>query len=337
MNAETYRLLLGNTHRLESMVPSSAATVIIDEVQKIPALLNEVHRLIENRKLIFILTGSSARTLRRGGVNLLGGRASQRHFHPLTCWEMGADFSLPNALKFGLLPMACNAEKPSEFLSAYIGSYLREEVQAEGLIRNLSNYSHFLEMASFSQAQPLTMTRIASDVGADAKVIASYFDVTEDLLLSYRIPVFTKRAKRRLTNHPKFYFFDCGIFRALRPKGPLDTDAEIDGPTLETLFFQHYRALGEFCQWDQKPYYWRTANKIEVDFVSYGEEGLFAFEIKRSSIFRDEDLDGLRLFKKDYPMAKCFLLNFSQEEKIRDEIRILTFERALWELPNLMK
>lgn len=117
-------------------------------------------------------------------------------------------------------------------------------------------------------------------------------------------------------------------------------DAEIDGPALETLFFQHYRALGEFLQWDQKPFYWQTANKVEVDFVSYGEEGLFAFEIKRSALTRDEDLNGLRLFKQDYPMAKCFLLNFSQSktenETIRDNIRILNFEKALWDLPRLM-
>lgn len=336
LNAETYRLLLGNPHRLESMIPSEETTVIVDEIQKVPALLDEVHRLIESRHLSFILTGSSARKLRRGGVNLLAGRALQRHFHPLTCWEIGAEFSLAKALKVGLLPSAWSSDSAKDFLSSYITTYLREEVQSEGLVRNLSSYSHFLEMASFSQAQPLTMTRIASDVGVDAKVISSYFDVTEDLLLSYRLPVFSKRAKRRLTAHPKFFFFDVGVFRALRPRGPLDIDVEIDGPALETLFFQHYRALGEFLQWDQKPFYWRTANKIEVDFVSYGEEGLFAFEIKRSPVIRDEDLAGLRLFKQDYPMAKCFLLNFNPEETFRDDIHILNFEEALWDLQKLM-
>jgi predicted AAA+ superfamily ATPase len=233
--------------------------------------------------------------------------------------------------------MACNSDDPKDFLSAYINTYLREEVQSEGLVRNLSTYSHFLEIASFSQAEPLTMTRIASDVGVDAKVIASYFDVTEDLLLSYRLPVFSKRAKRRLATHPKFFFFDSGVFRALRPKGPLDIDANLDGATLETLFFQHYRALVEFHQLDQKPFYWRTANKVEVDFVSYGEEGLFAFEIKRSAQTRNEDLDGLKLFKEDYPMAKCFLLNLSNDDKIINDIRILNFEKALWAMPELFK
>jgi predicted AAA+ superfamily ATPase len=249
---------------------------------------------------------------------------------------MGEKFSLSNALKFGLLPMACSSDDPKDFLSSYINTYLREEVQAEGLVRNLSTYSYFLEVASFSQGQSLTMARIASDVGVDAKVISSYFDVTEDLLLSYRLPVFSKRAKRRLATHPKFFFFDSGIYRALRPKGPLDIDTELDGASLETLFFQHYRALGEFLQWDQKLFYWRTANKIEVDFISYGEEGLFAFEVKRSALTRDEDLDGLRLFKQDYPMAKCFLLNFTNDDKIIDDIRIINFEKALWAMPKLM-
>lgn len=336
LNAETYRLLLSNPHRIEAMIPAKQKEVIIDGVQKIPELLNEVHRLIETKKIRFILTGSSARKLKREGINLLAGRALQRFFHPMTCWELGDNFSLAQALKHGLLPMSVTAPNSKDFLSAYVNTYLREEVQSEGLIRNLSTYSHFLEVASFSQASTLTMTRIASDVGVDAKVIASYFEVTEDLLLSVRLPVFSKKAKRRLKTHPKFFFFDCGVFRTLRPKGPLDSDADIDGPSLETLFLQHYRALGEFCQWDQKLFYWKTANNVEVDFVSYGEEGLFAFEIKRSSVIRQEELDGLRLFQRDYPMAKCFFLCATLEEKIFDNIHILNFEKALKDLPLLM-
>lgn len=336
LSAESYRYLLSNPHRLASLIPKESKCVVIDEVQKIPELLDEVHRLIEAKQIRFILTGSSARKLKREGVNLLAGRAVQRTFHPLTCWELGTDFSLEQSLQRGLLPLAIAASDPKDFLSAYVNTYLREEVQAEGIVRNLSAYAHFLEIASFSQASTLTMTSIASDVGVDAKVIASYFDVTEDLLLSIRIPVFSKRAKRRLKSHPKFFFFDCGVFRALRPKGPLDKSSEIDGPALETMFLQHYRALGEFLRWDQRIHYWKTANNIEVDFVSYGEEGLFAFEIKRTALVRQEDLAGLRLFKQDYPMAKCFLLSTSHEEKIIDDIQIIPFEKALQNLPALM-
>jgi predicted AAA+ superfamily ATPase len=336
LNAESYRLLLGNPHRLTDFIPNGTRTVIIDKVQKIPALLDEVHRLMENKKIEFILTGSSARKLKRAGVNLLAGRALQRFFHPLTCWELGKDFDLKRALRFGLLPSAINTDQPKDFLSAYVSTYLREEVHSEGLVRNLSTYSLFLETASFSQGQSLTMATIASDVGVDAKVVSSYFDVTDDLLLSYRIPVFTKKAKRRLATHPKFFFFDTGVFRTIRPKGPLDHPEELDGPSLETLFYQHYRALGDFVRWDQKMYFWKTANKVEVDFVSYGEEGLFAFEIKRTSFLRQEDFSGLKLFKEDFPQAKCFLFCFVEEEKIWDQIHIIPFEKALWKLPELM-
>lgn len=336
LNSDIYRMLLSSPHRLQSLIPQGNDLVILDEVQKIPNLLNEVHRLMAEKKINFILTGSSARKLRRGNANLLAGRAVQRYFHPLTCWELGKDFSLKKALKFGLLPMSVTAKDPMDFLSAYVNSYLREEIQSEGLVRNLSSYSHFLEVASFSQGSTLTMSRIASDVGVDAKVIASYFEVTEDLLLSIRIPVFSKKAKRRLKVHPKFFYFDCGVFRAIRPRGPLDIDAEIDGPAFETLFLQHYRALGEFLKWDQKIFYWKTVSNIEVDFVSYGEEGLFAFEVKRTHRLRNEELDGLRLFQQDYPMAKCFFLCATEEEKTIDNIRIINFENGLKNLAQLM-
>ncbi len=333
--SDHYRLLLANPSRLEGLIPYGSKIVIIDEVQRVPELLNEVHRLIEKNKTQFILTGSSARKLKREGVNLLAGRALQRFFHPLTCWELGDEFDLQKALRFGLLPMAVTSKNPNDFLSSYVSTYLREEIQAEGMVRNLASYSRFLEMASFSQAQPITMSRIASDVGVDSKLVASYFDLTEDLLLSYRLPVFNKKAKRRLTQHPKFYFFDVGVFQKVRPKGPLDLPEQIEGPALETLFFQHYRVLGEKLRWSQKAFYWRTASKVEVDFISYGDEGLFAFEFKRSSTIRSEDLLGLKEFKKDYPEARCYLVCFVDEEKYIDHIYIVPYLKALKEMDKL--
>ena len=347
LNSDTARLLLASPGRLEGMIQNNSiesgqatapiiAPIIIDEVQKIPALLDEVHRLIEEKKFKFILTGSSARKLRRGGANLLAGRAYQRFFYPLTCWELGKAFDLKKALKFGLLPSVWNTENPKEFLSSYIYTYLKEEVFAEGLTRNLETFTRFLEFSSFSQAQPITLTTLATDVGVGAKLIASYMEILEDLLLAKQIPVFTKRAKRRMASHPKFFLFDTGVFRSLRPKGPLDSESETDGSALETLFFQHHQTLGEFVQWDQQLYYWRTAQKAEVDFISYGELGLFAFEIKRSSSLRQQELSALKLFKEDYPMAKCFFLYGGEQEHLLDQIQILNFERALWRLPELM-
>jgi predicted AAA+ superfamily ATPase len=318
------------------MIPEESRWIILDEVQKVPMILDEVHRLIESRKLRFVLTGSSARKVRRNGANLLGGRALYREFHPLTCWEIGADFDLRKALRLGMLPNAWMDADPEAFLSTYVHTYLKEEVFAEGLTRNLQAFSRFIEVASFSQAQQVTMASIAQDVGVDSKMIASYMEVLEDLLLAVRLPVFRRRAKRRLASHPKFFLFDCGVFRAIRPKGPLDSEEERDGAALETLFLQHYRALGEFSGWDQELYYWRTSAEHEVDFVSYGPLGLFAFEIKRGSIAREEDLKALRLFKKDYPMAKAFLLYGGTEQYREDGIEILGYEDGIRRMPELI-
>ena len=196
---------------------------MVDEVQRVPDILNEVHRLIESRGLRFVLTGSSARKLRRRGVNLLAGRALTRRMHPLTARELGRDFDLGRALRFGCLPFACTASDPQEYLASYVSTYLREEVQQEGLARNLAAFSRFLEAASFSQGSVLNMAAVARDCSVRAKVVEDYFAILENLLIAVRLPVFTRRAKRRLVAHPKFYFFDAGVFRAIRPRGPLES------------------------------------------------------------------------------------------------------------------
>lgn len=228
-----------------------------------------------------------------------------------------------------------NQDPPKDYLNTYVYTYLKEEVFAEGLARNLETFSRFLEIMSFSQAQPINMNAIARDVGVDAKVVASYLEVLEDLLLAVRLPVFSKSAKRRMAAHPKFLYFDSGVFRSLRTQGPLDSDSEAEGAALETLFFHHHRALGAFSEWEQTLYFWRTADKKEIDFISYGPLGLFAFEIKRGSIVRDQDLSALRTFKSDFPMAKCYLLNFSDHESFRDDVQIMNFEHALKILPEI--
>lgn len=337
LHSETARLLLSGPERLEGLIDLQKKTlpIVIDEVQKVPALLDEVHRLIQDQKLDFILTGSSARKLRRGGANLLAGRAYQRFFFPLTCWEIGDEFSVSKALERGLLPGAWNASDPREFLSAYVYTYLKEEVFAEGLTRSLETFSRFLEIASFSQAQVLSRAGIAQDVGTDVHLIASYLEILEDLLLAVRLPVFNKRAKRRMTAHPKFFYFDAGVYRALRPRGPLDTPEEIDGAALETLFLQHHRALGEFVKWDQELFFWRTSNRAEVDFISYGSAGIFAFEIKRSHQVRTADLHSLQLFQQDYPKARCFLFYGGKEQKRIDGIDVIPFEMGLSRLPEI--
>ena len=223
LEAELFTRLTANPQRLESLVPTGhRAWVVIDEIQRIPDLLPEVHRLIETRKLRFALTGSSARKLRRGGTNLLGGRARSLAMHPLSAAELGQDFRLERSLRFGQLPPVYSEPEPEKFLAGYVKTYLDEEVRQEGLTKNLGAFARFLEAASFSQGAVLNISAVARECAVERKVVENYFGILDDLLIGHRLPVFTKRAKRRLVGHPKFYFFDAGVFLTLRPKGPLD-------------------------------------------------------------------------------------------------------------------
>lgn len=330
LNARTYAQLLADPTRLGDQLPSDySGWVILDEVQRIPELLNEVHRLIESRKLRFIMTGSSARALRRKGVNLLAGRALTRFMHPLTIEELGDKFSLAHSLRFGSLPCVYTENNPAAYLESYVATYLREEVQQEGLTRNLAAFSRFLEVASFSQAEILTMAEVARDSMISVKTIHDYFTILEDLLLAIRLPVFSKRAKRRLVSHPKFLFFDSGIFNTIRPKGPLDHPELAPGASVETLFYQQVRALNDYHNLEYSIFYWRTQSQVEVDFILYGPRGIHAFELKHADRIRSEDLSGLKLFCTDYPTARCHLLYLGKEEYQDGQISVMNLENML--------
>ncbi len=338
LNTNIYNDFLANPARLEERIPPGFKQyIVVDEVQKIPELLNEVHRLIETYGYRFILTGSSARSLRRKGVNLLAGRALNYTMHPLTCYELGTDFSLDSALNFGLLPSIYHVSDPSHYLETYITTYLREEILQEGLLRNLNQFARFLETASFSQGQVVNMSEVARETAIDRKLVNNYFTILEDLLIGYWLPVFTKRAKRRLISSPKFYLFDPGVYRAIRPKGPLDSPEEIDGSALETLFLAHLRAVNDYYRLGYKLFFWRTSNDVEVDFIVYGERGLFAFEIKRSRNINRSDLNGLKAFSTDYKIAKCYLLYGGDHEEYHENIHVMPFLQGLKKLIEILR
>ena|SRR3990167_4144831 len=334
----SFRALHARPETLREYVPPNyKGWIVIDEVQKIPALLDEVHRLIEMYHYRFILTGSSARKLKRSGVNLLAGRAIRYTMHPLTIQELSSSFNLAHALKFGLLPSVYTYDDPTGYLTTYIDVYLREEVMQEGLTRNISAFSRFLEIASFSQGQIINASAIAREVGVDRQVVQNYFSILDDLLLSCTLPAFTKRAKRRLVTSEKFYYFDAGVYQQLRPKGILDVSSEIAGAGLETLFYQSVLALIAYGRLDYKPYYWRTTNGVEVDFVLYGQKALIAFEIKHSATMHSTMLTGLKHFKEDYPMAHCYVLYLgSQTLYLANDIIALPFTEGLKKLPELL-
>lgn len=335
LDSAVFQMLVAEPARLETLVPAAQTTaggghrVVLDEVQRIPALLDEVHRLIEARGLRFTLTGSSARKLRRGGVNLLAGRARTRFLHPLIAAELGAAFSLEHSLRFGCLPTVYGTGDPGDYLASYVSTYLREEVQQEGLTRNLPAFTRFLEAASFSQGAVLNVAAVARECAVDRKLAAGYFTLLEDLLLAVRIPPFTKRAQRALVAHPKFFFFDAGVYRAIRPKGPLDAPAEIDGHALETLLMQHLRAVNDYERAGYELFYWRTRTGLEVDFVLYGERGIRCFEIKRARDVRGADLRGLQAFRVDYPMAKATVFYGGKGRRQEDGIAVVPFEEGI--------
>ncbi|MBN1612392.1 MAG: DUF4143 domain-containing protein [Polyangiaceae bacterium] len=236
---------------------------------------------------------------------------------------------MAHSLRFGQLPSAYVDTDPGSYLRSYVGTYLREEVQAEALTRNLDAFSRFLVAASFSQAGVLSVANVARDLGLPRKTVEGYFDLLEDLLLSVRLPVFARRARRPLASHRKFFLFDAGVHRALRPRGPLDSAEEIEGPAVETLVLEELRATNDNLGLGYDLFYWLTRDHKKVDFVLYGERGLLAFEVKRFSTYRSRDLDPLRLFTRDYPEARCFLLYCGREDYEFDGIRVLPLAQAL--------
>jgi predicted AAA+ superfamily ATPase len=340
LEARTSGELLADPQRLAERIPPDwRRPILIDEIQRVPALLDEVHRLIETRKLVFVLTGSSPRKLRRGGSNLLAGRAISHQLFPFTAAELGQDFSLATALQHGMLPTIYDPEKnvaPEDYLATYVQTYLREEIVAEGLTRHAGVFARFLEAASFSQGQTLNVSGVAREAGVHRKVVENYFQILEDLLIGIRLPVFQKRAKRRLAGHPKFYFFDTGVYRAIRPRGPLDAPEQIDGAALETLVFQGLRATSHNLNLGYDLHYWRTAGGMEVDFILYGPRGIVAFEVKRKRRLSGHDLRGLRSFLEDYPMASAFILYGGDHPAYFDQISALPIADALRDLPALL-
>lgn len=335
---ETFRVLSSRPERLQELIGGKPVrgAVLIDEIQKLPTLLDLVHKLIEERRgHQFILTGSSSRKLKRSGVDLLAGRALNLSLHPFMAAELADRFDFDRALEHGLLPLVYQAEEPSAVLEAYVSLYLKEEVQAEALTRNIGDFARFLEVISFSQACSLNITNVADECQVDRKRVESYIVILEDLLLAARVPVFTRRARRQTAAHPKFYFFDCGVFRALRPKGPFDRAEEVGGAALEGVVMQHVRAWNAYRGTPNEIYYWRTRSGVEVDIVVYGVDGLWAIEVKNSNQVHPADLRGLCTFKQDYPEAQCLLLYRGGERLKKDDVLCVPCDQFLRQLhPN---
>jgi uncharacterized protein len=331
------REFMARPERLRDFVGGTkpGQTVVLDEVQRVPELLNVVHSVLESKdRRRFVLTGSSARKLRRGGVDLLAGRAVVRTLHPFMAAELDA-FDFDAAISRGLIPLITAAGRPEDALRAYASLYLDQEVRLEGWVRDIGSFARFLETISFSHGEVLNTAAVARECQVERKTVGAYLEVLEDLLLSFRVPIFTRRAKRDTITHPKFYLFDTGVFRSLRPKGPLDRPAEIEGHALEGLVAQHLRAWLAYRGDDAALFFWRTRSGVEVDFVVYGQAGFQAIEVKNSNRVRPEDLRALESFGEDYRQAELLLLYRGKHRERRGRISILPVEEFLLALNPL--
>jgi predicted AAA+ superfamily ATPase len=303
LRSEEYRRYLQNPERLrEELGQRAPAQVVIDEVQKVPQLLDEVHWLIENRRVQFALCGSSARRVKRGAANLLGGRAVRYELHGLTAAEIGPDFDLTRMLNHGYLPRHYLAERPQRLLNAYVADYLKEEVAAEGLVRNLPVFSEFLNVAALSDAELVNFSTIARECGVSSHTVRGYFQIVEDTLLGRWLPAFTRRPKRRVIAAPKFYFADVGVVNHLARRGALRPGAELFGKAFENWVFHELAAHGAYAETFAHLSYWRLASGIEVDFIV--DDMRLAVEAKAAARVTSDHLKGLRALIEDHPRVK---------------------------------
>jgi uncharacterized protein len=317
----------------EELARNGARFVVVDEVQKVPALLDEVHWLHENVGVHFALCGSSARKLKRGHGNLLGGRALRRELYGLSAHELGADFNLLRLLNQGTLPRIHGSERPRPLLNAYVADYLKEEVMAEGLVRNLPPFSEFLNAAALTDTEQVNFTTLGRELGVSRETVRGYFEILSDTLLAGMLPPYRKRPKRRLSVADKFYFHDVGVVNFLARRGTLEPGSELFGKAFENWILHELRCYNSYCERFAEFSFWRLSTGVEVDFIVNDLE--CAIECKSSTSVQTHHLKGLRELKEEHPSTGRRVI-VSREPKSRttsDGIEILSvadFLAALW-------
>ena len=310
----------------EALAPQTEI-IVIDEIQKMPALLNEVQLMIEEHGVRFFLTGSSARTLRRKGVNLLGGRARSRVLHPFVSVELGDHFRLERALEFGLLPSVYFSDAPAEDLAAYSGDYLKQEVAAEALVRNIGAFSRFLEVAALSHGRMINFAQIASDAQVPASTVREYYGILEDTFIAHEVPAYTETRKRKAISTSKYYLFDVGLARHLQGRRGLPLGTAEYGEAFESFVFQEIKGFCDYHLLDP-PRYWRSKSQFEVDFVV----GELAVEVKAKKAVSHRDLRGLRALREENRLSHYVLVSLEPMARRVDGIDILPWREFLTRL-----
>jgi len=327
LDSATYLALSREPGRVAQELTPRDRVVVIDEIQRLPDMLNEVHRLIEQRGVRFLLTGSSARKLRRGGVNLLGGRARTRYLHPLTWRELGEHFDLGRAISRGLLPSIYFSDDPRADLEAYTGAYLREEIVAEGATRNAPAFSRFLHVAAFCNATIVNFTNVANDAQVARTTVYEYFDILRDTLVLHELPAWRKSRKRKPVASSKYYFFDVGVLATLQGR-PFRPGTPEYGEALET-FMLHELACYRDYRSGEPLSYWRSTSGFEVDFI-LGDHT--AVEVKAKPNVSAGDLKSLRALAQEDKLKRFVCVSLEPRPRRLDvEILPLThFLEALW-------
>lgn len=308
----------------------STGPVIIDEIRQIPALLNEIQWLIVNRNRQFILSGSSPRKIVRAGANLLGGRAFRYELYPLIFKEI-PDFDLLRALNRGLMPRHYLSTNYRKLISAYIGSYLRDEIMAEARIRNISSFSRFLEMAAFSNGEIVNYSNIAAECGVSSPTVKEYFQILEDTLTGRFLPSFQKRPKRRVILSPKFYYFDIGITNHLLKRSQILSGSESFGKAFEHFIYHEIYSHSHYSDLNYQVSYWRTASQVEVDFILGDHET--AIEVKSTEMANPRHFKGLKSFSEEYKVKRSILVSNDPTPRKIGDILILpwkVFLEKLW-------
>lgn len=304
--------------------------IIIDEIQKIPQLLDEIHLMIEEHQVHFLLTGSSARSLKSKGVNLLGGRARLRQLHPFIFRELSGDFELLKALTIGLIPSIYFSDSPQEDLASYCGQYLKEEISGEAKVRNIGAFSRFLEVAGLCNGQMINYSQIASDAQVPVSTTREYFQILYDTFLATEVKAFAQTVKRKPISTSKFYFFDVGIARFLQQRSVLNPKSPEFGEAFEHYIFHE---LSAYCSYHQKPpiKYWRSKSQIEVDFIL---DECIAIEVKAKQFVTARDMKGLKMIREEGLMKNYVLVSLVETDYQEDGIQVFnwkSFLNKLWD------
>ena len=309
--------------------------VIVDEIQKAPTLLNEVHRIIEEKKINFILSGSSARKLRESGVNLLAGRALTYNLFPLVSKEVGFELDLKKQIAFGMLPGSFLSANPKKYLQAYAETYLKEEIREEALTRNFGNFTRFLEIAARQNGQLTNTASIARDAGVARQTVQGYFDILIDTLIGFWLEPWKLKRATKQVNHPKFYFFDSGVVRALSGRLPYPATPEESGPLFECFIINELRAYLHYTELDYPLRFWRSQGGVEVDILLETSTGYIAIELKNGVRWEKKFNRGMHRLSKELGKKKvaCFGVFMGERQLTMDNVTIypaLDFLRRLW-------